>query len=352
MNILSKDQFIDLGTQAFRHEGATVCSASTVVDVLLEASLSGYDSHGVMRIPRYIDECHNGIIAAQAIPSIMKDSGGPIAMVDGELALGPVTANFAVEAAVEKARLFGIGCVTTCNTNDIARLGSYLTKHGKEGFIVILAANDAGTGASVAPWGGVEAFLSTNPIAAVIPSHESEPILIDVSTGITSVGKIRMAANSGEEVPAGFLMKPDGSTTTDPNSFFQSPKYSSLLPLGGFLAGHKGYALGLLVEALAGALTGAGCSSGRNESYSRNGLFVLAIDPEKFGGLSSFQDSISELIGSIKDVQKLPGVEEILIPGERASRERLKREKDGIPVDDLTWAKLMKICEEAKINIK
>lgn len=142
--------------------------------------------------------------------------------------------------------------------------------------------NDAGGGPCVAPWGSVQAFLSTNRVADGIPWREEMPIIIDISTSVVSGSKLKMLANRDADARDGWLIDEENNSTLDLSSFFSSPKQSALLPLGGLIAGHKGFALSLLVEVLAGALSGACCSTGVENGMDRNGVFVLIIDPEKF----------------------------------------------------------------------
>jgi uncharacterized oxidoreductase len=202
----------------------------------------------------------------------------------------------------------------------------------------------------MAPWGGVQPFFSTNPIAAGIPREQGPPIVIDISTSVTSVGKLKTLANQEAEAPKGWLINGEGSPCTDPGTFFSQPQRSAILPLGGLLAGHKGFALNLLVDILAGALSGAGCSTGEDIEHSGNGLLVLAIDPDKFVSQKVFTEFVEELIRKVKASKKAPQKEEILIPGERAFRERHNRLKEGIPIDPTTWKQIKDILDDLGIE--
>jgi len=159
-----------------------------------------------------------------------------------------------------------------------------------------------------------------------------------------------MYANSEEEVPEGWIVDKNGTPGTDPGSFFEKPKQSALLPLGGMLAGHKGFALGLLVDILAGGLGGAGCSTGMEDGGTGNGVFVLVMDPTKFGSRKNFTERVEALVCRLKNSKRAPGVEEILIPGERAFRERQIRTKKGIPIDAPTWKRITEILNDLDIK--
>ncbi len=316
-----------------------------IATTLMEASLSGYDSHGIMRVPKYVDGIAAGTMMPGAEFKVVRQTAAS-ALVDACFGLGPVTATRSMRLAGEKARQTGIGCVSTYNSNDVARLGSYVLEPAASGQLALLMVNDAGGGPSVVPWGGVQPFMSTNPIAAGIPRGGEAPIVIDVSTGTVAFGKLRMAANRGEAVPEGWLVDTEGRPTTDPNTFFADPQESALLPLGGLQTGYKGYALGMLVDILAGALGGAGCSTGDEIGREGNGIFLMVVDPARFGSSDAFTAAVDGLVAGIKSSRRGPGVDEITVPGERAARERAAREQDGIPVDGPTRARLRQITAD------
>ncbi len=322
-----------------------------VTQVLLEASLAGYDSHGIMRIPMYVAGIRGGQIAPAAPPEILQETSAS-ALLDARAGLGPVAASRAIDLASEKALATGVGCVSIVNCNDVARLGGYVAKPAQTGLMAIMTVNDAGHGPDAAPWGGVDAFLSTNPIAAGIPWRGRGPVIIDVSTSVSSVGGLKMLRNQGKPVPEGWLVDDKGESTCDADTFFATPKRSALLPLGGQTAGHKGFALSLLVDVLSGALSGAGCSTGKVANVDRNGVFVMVVDPAKFSSRERFEEVVAVFLQSIKASGRAPGVEEILIPGERAHRERERRLREGIPVDAPTRARLEAILLELGLSEK
>ena len=319
---------------------------AVVVDVLLGSSLAGYDAHGIMRVPMYADGIRKGTMLPGAGTQVLQETAASV-YLDARFGLGPVAAVKAVEMASQKAAAMGIGCASIANCCDVARLGGYVAKPAEDGLLAVVMVNDAGYGPDVAPWGGVEPFLSTNPIAAGIPWEGGPgPVIIDVSTGVSSVGGLKMLRNRGRPAPEGWLIDRDGKSTTDAESFFEEPSRSALLPLGSLLAGHKGFALGLLVDVMAGALSGAGCSTGERAPVDRNGVFVFVVDPAKFASRESFDASVGVFLEKVKSSQRAPGVEEILIPGERARRERQRRLREGIPVDEPTWNSLATLVGE------
>lgn len=320
-----------------------------VVERLMEASLSGYDSHGVMRIPVYVSGIRSGIMVPGRPIEVLQETPA-VAHLNANDGMGPVAATEAVRRAVEKAALTGIGCVSVVQANDIARLGSYVEQPARDGFITVIMTNDAGGNPCVAPWGGVEPLLSTNPLAAGIPRGEAMPIIIDISTGVSSEGRVKMLHNQKTSAPDGWLIDTDGEPTCDTAAYLSSPRKAALLPLGSLIAGHKGFALSMLVDILTGALSGAGCSGRFDGDSDKNGLFVLALDPDKFVSRPDFTDEVKQLGLRLKSVRKAPGVDEILLPGERAERERRRRMTEGIPVDRPVWDQVEGIMKELEIG--
>jgi uncharacterized oxidoreductase len=320
-----------------------------IAETLMEATLAGYPSHGIMRVPRYVEGIRRGDIVPGAVIEVLEQTA-TTARLDAHHAPGPVSAARAVNAAVAKAAETGAGVVTVVNGNDVARLGSYLERPSRDGYVVLMMANDAGGNPAVAPWGGAQPFLSTNPIAAGIPRAGGAPIIIDMSTAVASEGQVRMRRNRGERVPPGWLVDENGETITDPGRYWAAPKKAALMPLGGMLAGHKGFALGVLVEALAGALSGAGCSAGITNLPDRNGLFVLALDPEKFGSRAVFLQHIDRFVSGVKQVRTIPGMQRISLPGEGAARNRKQNIAGGIDIDTVTWKQLQEIMTSLSIT--
>ncbi|HJP33003.1 MAG TPA: Ldh family oxidoreductase [Candidatus Latescibacteria bacterium] len=324
---------------------------ATVVGTLMEATLSGYDSHGVMRIPMYVNGIRNGHMIPGASMKHLQETPASLHL-DARFALGPVSAAEAVRLASTKAGEMGIGCVSVVNANDIARLGSYLLKPAEDGLVALMLVNDAGGNPTVAPWGGRAPFLSTNPLAAGIPWRPQMPILIDISSSVVSLGKLKMLAARGASPPDGWVIDEAGEALIDLGAILTVPRKGALLPLGSPSVGHKGFALSLLVDILAGGLSGAGCSTGEETGRDQNGFFTLAIDPDKFISLAQFTRHVDALVTRIKNSPRASDVDEILIPGERAYRQRQERALSGIPVDGQTCSAIGEILRELGLHEK
>ncbi len=326
--------------------GYTPQERAAIAEILLEASLAGYDSHGVMRIPTYVEDTRAGLIAPAVAPVITHETAAS-ARLDARRCHGIVSTAEAIRIAGEKARALGIGCVGVYNGNDVARLGSHVVAPAHAGLITLLMVNDAGGGAAVAPWGGAAPFLSTNPLALGIPREApAPPVVIDLSTSVVALGKLKMALNRGERVPEGWLVERSGQSTTDPGAFFTKPRSAALRPLGGTTDGHKGFMLSLMVELFAGALAGAGCSSGNENEDQGNGLFVLAADPAAFGNGAGCTHAFEALATGLAACPPEAGSAGVRLPGERLAHAAAARERDGLPIDGPTWAKITTIVEE------
>jgi LDH2 family malate/lactate/ureidoglycolate dehydrogenase len=336
-------------THVFTALDVTAEDTARVVVALMEATLSGYDAHGVMRVPRYADELRRDEIDPRGAFTLLRETAAS-AYVDAGNALGPVTAARAVELACQKAASVGIGCVSTTNSNDIGRLGSYLRQPALDGFITLLVANDSGGLPTVTPFGGAARFFSTNPLAAGIPRGQDEPILIDMSTSVTSVGRLKVEAQRGANIPAGWLIDARGEAVLDPTRFFEQSADVFLLPLGGAQSGHKGFALQLLVEVLAGALGDAGVVTGTDTGREANAIFVLAVDPAHFASRELFVARVNEMVAGLENVPPLPGVERIRLPGARAAAERARRMTHGIPLAPQTRAELARVLHELDLD--
>jgi len=326
--------------------GFTADERAVLTETLLEASRAGYHSHGVMRIPTFAENTQDGMIAPAVAPVVVHETAAA-AMIDARRCLGPVSCVFAVEQAAAKARAQGIGCAAVRNGNDVARLGAYMGAPARDGLMTLLLVNDAGGGACVVPFGSAEPFLSTNPLACGIPRAPGKPpLVIDLSTSVVALGKIRMAANRGETVPEGWLIDRAGRPTTEPAGFFNAPRSASLVPLGGAADGHKGFLLSLIVEAFAGALAGAGMSRGNEKEDQGNGLFVLAADPQALGRGAAFLQMMEDFLAGLEALPPAEGSAGVRLPGARAGG----GPSGPFPIDGPTWARIKAILDALSLG--
>ncbi len=323
----------------FTQRGLSKKHAEELMDILIESQLLGYGSHGLGRIPMYANELEEGNIDALGEADIIKESPCT-ALIDGNWSLGPLVIKRGLELGMQKAKQLGVAVISFRRTPDIARLGTYVKLAAEQGFIAQLFVNDAGGSAAMCPPGTSTAFFSTNPMAAAIPTNKGFPIVIDLSTSVVAIGKLRQAISFGKKIPEGWLIEKDGSNCTEARHFFKIEDSASLLPLGGMLSGHKGYALSLLVDIMAGALSGAGTSGQNRRGREQNGATLMLINPLFFCDGEDFQKEVDQLIDRLKALPPLDPQHPVRIPGERQLTLSFDPEQI-IEIDPETWIKFL-----------
>jgi uncharacterized oxidoreductase len=336
MPVFSREYLCEVGAALFAAAGVPTSSAEVVADLLADANAVGHDSHGVIRIPQYIRTIEKGEIVPEAQVEIVRETAVS-AVMDGHWGFGQVVMDRAVVWGMERAGRYGVAAVTVQRANHIGRLGSYVERIAAGGMIGLLFANSHGGGAIVGPWGGKEGRLGTNPLAAGLPRAEGGRLVLDMTTSVVAEGKVRIKRNRGEKVPEGWIVDAEGNPSTDPRDFYGEPR-GSLLPFGGTM-GHKGYGLGVIVELLGGALSGAGCAKGR-EARNGNGSFLLVIDIGRFQPFDEYCRQVEDFAAYLKASPKAAGFADILMPGELEERERIRR-REGIFVEEQTWAQIL-----------
>jgi hydroxycarboxylate dehydrogenase B len=318
-----------VGVALFKAAGASAHEAQATVDSLITSSLMGHNSHGVIRIPEYLGFVADGSIVVDA-PVTVERTGPGTAIVDCHRGFGAVGAEKAVREGIAIARAQRTACVITRRCNHVGRLGAWVQLAADEGMLALATCNSPLHGHDVLPWGGRDGRLGTNPIAYAVPTG-GDPVVADFSTSVAPEGKLRFYRNEGKSVPDGWILDAGGNTTNDPNAFYGPPR-GGILPLGG-AAGHKGFALGLLVEVLGSAL--AGISTIEPHAFG-NGVCFVVVDPSAFCPLDEFRRLMDETVAYIKSSRPAPGFEEVLVPGELEFRTLRQRQKAGIPVDATT----------------
>ncbi len=285
--------------------------ARDLAEVLLDGDLLGHTTHGLALLAPYLDELAHERMAKAGEPRLL--AVRPAAETwDGQRLPGPWLVLRALEAAARMARAHGTGTVVIRRSHHIACLAAYLKRATDQGLIAIIESSDP-TVAAVAPHGGLTPFITPNPIAAGLPTS-GDPILVDVSTSITSMGYALQQMRAGKRLPGEWLIDAQGNPTADPGALVNEPK-GALLPLGGVDAGHKGFALGLLIEALTAGLAGHGRAD-PPEGWGGT-VFVQALDPEGFGGLAAFRRQIDFVAAAARNAKPRSGVDRVRLPGER-----------------------------------
>ncbi len=338
------ERLTGIGAALFEAVGAPSHEALLTSQELATNSLMGHDSHGVMRVPEYLDLVKLGTIIPGARITVQQTSQ-TTAVVDCGHNFGPVGAHRAIEEAVRIAAEHRVACVIPRRCNHVARLGAYVQAAAEKNLIGLATCNSPVHGHFVLPWGGKEPRLATNPIAYAVPTG-ADPIVADFSTSVVPEGKIRFYRNEGKPLPPGGAVDAAGLPTTDAAAFYGPPR-GSLLPLGG-AAGHKGFALGLLVEILGSALAGLACN---DPTVTGNGLCFVVIDPSAFVPIDRFKELVDQTVAYLKSSPPAPGFDEVLVPGELEFRTLRQRIVEGVPVDAVTWSAIMGHAEELRVKL-
>ena len=295
--------------------GLDAADAHIVTDILIEAELRGRATHGMIRLPSIAER----VSQSTQSPMVVEKDAPAYALIDGKDNLGYLVAHRCACTAIEKAEQSGVGVVGARDTSHSGMLGYYASMIADAGLVGLVMCN---TGPRIVPWGGQQPVLGTNPIAAGFPAAEGQ-VLVDFSCAAITNGEILMALKDSKVIPAGRALGPDGKPTTDP----EQARAGGALPFGE----HKGYALSVMIQLFSGVLLNAAPVPEMGKNY---GIFMLAIDPAIFLGMDIYQSGVGEVIYTIKNSIPTEGVTEILIPGERAFRERTMRIQSGVDIDD------------------
>jgi uncharacterized oxidoreductase len=250
-----------------------------------------------------------------------------------------------MEVAMAKAAAIGVAAVGVYNSNHIGRLADYTEMALERDMLALLAVNAGGAGQRMAPWGGRAPRLSTNPFAFACPTGSAVPISFDVATTVAAEGKVRLKRNRKEQAPPGWLIDADGKPTTDPNALYGKPE-GSILPVGG----HKGYSLALMVEVLGGIMARAGHSR-ENPGPVMNGIFMVVVDIARFVAPQNFRSEVDDLIRYLKTSPVVPGVSEVMYPGEPEARAEAERRQKGIFVEDETWGQIAQVARDLGVAV-
>ena len=332
-------------TRAFVACGMSHRDAQNAARLMTKADLMGQDGHGVFRLPMYIRRIQsNGLNIAPNFQTLQVRKA--TALIDGDNGLGHLVMRHATKLAMKKARKTGIAWVGARHSNHAGPASLYammpLKKNMIGVYIAVVRANH------LPPWGGTEMLLSTNPIAVAIPAANRPPIVLDMATTVAAYGKVKTAAQRGETMPEGWMIDRTGAPLTDPSRASEG----FLLPIGG----PKGYGLALVFGILAGTLNGA--AFGRDvidfnadaKTVTNTGHMIIALDISAFADVDTFKAGIDHIYDEMKSSPRLPGTDEIRLPGERLYRVWTERRATGIPIPDQLNEQLTQLASELGIT--
>jgi uncharacterized oxidoreductase len=346
MPILGHDDLQRMIYEMFIKAGAPEEEAKIISDHLIEASLVGHDSHGVIRARGYALGMQRGVNPSTNY-KVVKETPAT-AVIDAQGGLGIVAAQKAIDMAIQKAKICTFGAVGMHHVTHTGRIGAFPVRAAKEGLIGICLLN--GGGQLMAPFGGTARRLPPNPLSVAIPRKDAEPLMLDMTTSVVAGGKVELKMARGEKLPEGWMIDKEGKAVTDPTTIWRNRDDSAILPLGGLQFGHKGFGLGIVVDVLAGGLSWAGCSQ-QKPTHGANGFLAMAIKIEDFIPLAEFVKEVEALVDWVKSSPKLPGVSQIYVPGEIEQVTKQKRLKEGIYIEDTTWKGLVEMASSLNVTV-
>ncbi len=334
--------------QLFTASGVPADEARIVTHNLIGANLRGHDSHGVLRVPQYLDFVRNGDYKVNVPLDVINETPA-VLVCNGNWGFGQVQAHRLLDRVIPKAQALGIAAGAASYCGHIGRLGEYAERAAEHNLILIATVNNNGAGQRVAPPGGTAPRLGTNPLCAAVPTADG-PVVLDFGTSVVAEGKVRVHYfNDRKPVPEGWLLDSTGAPTTDPSVLYEKP-LGSIIPMGGSQA-YKGFGLSLVLDMLSGGLTGGQSSHPGAPPAKGNNVVFLVLSPAHFAGIEALLGQSTEVARFVKSTPRAEGVNEILLPGDPERIAMAKRSKDGIPLETGHWAKLVEIAEKVGVAI-
>jgi len=341
LSISEAEHFISSALQAVQVPAA---DALLVAQLMVKSDLVGADGHGIFRLPAYLKRIRAGGVNLHPNIHIERDQGAT-ALINGDNALGHLVMNKAIELALDKVKQHSVCWIGSHYGNHSGAASVYVRKLAEQGYIGIYMA--VGNANHMAPWGGIDLLLSTNPIAIAVPAGDGPMVLLDIATTVAAYGKVKIAAQKGESIPEGWMIDRYGQPITDPKKSAEG----SLLPIGAY----KGYGLAVMIGLLAGALNNAAVGKGtidfnaHHDLVTNTGQTIIAVDPSAFGDKEQFIDRVIALVNDLKSSSTLPGVKEIRVPGEGAAKTMSERMQLGIPMTPELLEALNQCAQECRI---
>lgn len=332
-------------SQVLKAAGVDPAESEIIADNLITANLRGIDSHGIVRLALYIGRFDAGLIAPKTKLEIAKETSAAC-VLDANNGWGAVAGLAGMRKALEKARSCGVGVAMVRNSNHFGIAAFYAQEAVKESMIGLSLTNASAT---MAPWGGLKPYFGTNPICIAVPAGRERPIIYDGATSVAAIGKIVLAAKKGVAIPEDWATDKEGRPTTDP----QEAAQGNLLPMGGY----KGYGFALMVDVLAGILSGAAFGQyvgnlRKLDAVQNVGHMFAALDIKAFSDLEDFQEKMEQLVRDIREIPQAPRTEKIYLPGEIEWNMEERRLKEGIPLPQEVFKELQALSERFGIPLE
>ena len=341
---VAAERLHQIGKALLEAAGSSADEADVVMRHCVDANLAGHDSHGIIQIPTYVERIKVGHIVPGA-PWTIEQESPTTTVIDGHWGFGYTVTERAMQMTIDKAARANVAATTVFRQGHIGRLASYTLMAARADMIGLITADSGRSAKQVAPYGGREPRLGTNPLSIAIPSDLEGPLFLDMATAAVAAGKIQLAVSRNQSVPEGWLIDASGRPTTDPADL---RKGGALLPLGGS-EGYKGSGLSAVVEILCGLLTGLGFGiepSGRHN----DGCFLAVFNVAAFRPLADFKRQVADFAQYLKATPPAEGSRGVLYPGEIEHLREQDRRANGIDVEDATWTKLKSLAHEYNLT--
>jgi uncharacterized oxidoreductase len=340
MKTLEPARLVTFVATVMQAGGCEAQEAETIARRLVDSNCVGHDSHGVIRVGKYLEWVREGWLRPNQKPSVIVDTEA-LAIVDGNRGFGQVVGEFAANLGIAKAAKSGIAMIGLRNCGHLGRVGDWAEMAAAEGQVSLHFLNTSGA-QRVAPFGGSDRRLSTNPISVGIPLDDADPVILDVTTSMVAEGKLMVAMNKGERVPEGWIIDREGAPTIDPKAFYDG---GALLTVGG----HKGSGLSIVTDLLAGAVS-TGRSSDPDDPVLRNNMLSIYIAPRVYAPDGWVTAEARRFVDWVKASPPMKAGEPVLAPGDVERRTREARTKNGVPLDDKTLADLVTAARSVGID--
>jgi LDH2 family malate/lactate/ureidoglycolate dehydrogenase len=324
--LLTPAELIAVATAILTATGTQPERADVVARSLVEANVAGHDSHGVLRLPAYVEFVERGEVDPGAEPALVFQRG-PVARIDGRRGWGQLAGQLAAATVVRLTRAHGVGVVAVDRCGHVGRLGEYVETLAAAGFVGHALCNAE---PAVAPPGTAVRALGTNPVAWAVPRAVGEPVLVDFATAELAEGKLQVAVSRGQKLNVPAVVDAGGRPSLDPADFYAG---GALVPFGA----HKGYALSVVAELVSRGLASGAASDGRDTPY---GMLVLALDPAALGTAQGFLDAVESWCVDVRARAGEAG-SQVTLPGEPEARARAERRERGVPVPPVIWNTLL-----------
>ena len=340
MQTIAVPKLVSIVAAIMEGGGSRAAEARIIAQRLVDSNCVGHESHGVIRVGKYLEWVRAGWLVPNATPTVVFDSDA-LAIVDGNRGFGQVVGEFATNLGVAKAAKTGIAMIGLRNCGHLGRLGDWAEIAAAAGQVSLHFLNTSGA-MRVAPFGGSDRRLSTNPLAVGVPLAGADPAILDITTSTVAEGKLMVARNKGEQVPEGWIVDKHGRPTIEPKDFYDG---GALLTIGA----HKGSGLSMITDLLAGAVT-TGRSSDPADDVLRNNMLSIFIAPSVYDPAGGVLAEARRFVDFVKKSPPVTPGQPVLAPGDVERRNRAARLAQGVSLDDKTWSDLLAAAASVGID--